>query len=105
MWDHWRVGQKVRVTFTDEDFEAGQSLDCQIAGIMRKNGQDTLLFNTPRINLFLANENEMRFHEWEFIAGDPGAGVILALASEIGGSQYTGEWKATVEPLSERERC
>jgi hypothetical protein len=99
----YRVGQYVRVTFTDKYFEVGQSLDCQIAAIMRKNGQNTLLFNTPRIRLFLTNENELSLDEWEFITDTLGAGVILARASEIGEPQFTGEWTATVEPLSSRE--
>jgi hypothetical protein len=96
----WKIGQNVRITFTDKDFEPGQSLDCQIAGIQRKSGQDTLLFNIPRFSVFFANEDEIKIHEWEYICGD---GVILALVSGNTGVQWTGEWKATVDPLSDRE--
>jgi hypothetical protein len=102
MWNSWKIGQNVRVTFTDKGFEPGQSLDCQIAGIMRKNGLERLLFNTPQISPFFASEDEIKFHEWEYVCSD---GVILALVSENTGVQWTAEWKATVEPLSDREPC
>jgi hypothetical protein len=64
-----------------------------------------LLFNIPRISLLFEGGDELRLHEWEFILDTPNVGVILALASEVGAPQFTGEWKATIEPLPERERC
>ena len=100
----WKIGQNVRITFTDKKLEDWQSLDCQIAGIQRNGRHETLLFNIPRVILFFEDGDELRLHEWGLILDTPSVGVILALASQkIGGPQYTVEWKATVEPLSDRE--
>jgi hypothetical protein len=100
MLNDWRVGQLVRVTFTDKEFEPGQFLDCQIAGILRKDGRTNLLFNVYP-NLYLEDGELMKFLEWEYLE----SGEILALVkiSNEQYTQYTVEWKATIEPLPVRE--
>lgn len=102
MWNNWKIGQNVRVTFTDKELEPGQSIDCQIAGILRKSCQDTLLFNVPRLSLFYANEKgNVDLLWWEYLLS---TSSVLALVSEDRDDvPETLTWKATVEPLSDRE--
>jgi hypothetical protein len=101
----WKVGQNIRIEFTEQCLEEDQSLDCQIAGILRREGEETLLLNIPKISLYFAGSGTaVLLRDLEYVCA---SGVVMGVASSFWdkGDRKEIAWFATVEPLSDREPC